>query len=196
MEALGLNFADWFILVVLIASGLISFSRGFAKEFLSLFLWIAAFIAAISLEFLATPKIDEYIGNPEISKILSYIVVFVIFIFVGGMLIKFISKLIKWSGASGFDRFLGVIFGLIRGLVVLFVIFLLLPSSLKTTDLISNSKITPVIEKYAPEIEAYFRELVDNKDLVEEAMEMIEPLQPKVDLVPESDEQNTQEGDS
>jgi membrane protein required for colicin V production len=196
VEALGLNFADWFILVVLIASGLISFSRGFAKEFLSLFLWIAAFIAAISLEFLATPKIDEYIGNPEISKILSYIVVFVIFIFIGGMLIKFISKLIKWSGASGFDRFLGVIFGLTRGLVVLFVIFLLLPSSLKTTDLISNSKITPVIEKYAPEIEAYFRELVDNKDIVEEAMEMIEPLQPKVDLVPESDEQNTQEGDS
>ncbi len=196
MEALGLNFADWFILVVLIASGLISFSRGFAKEFLSLFLWIAAFIAAISLEFLATPKIDEYIGNPEISKILSYIFVFVIFIFIGGMLIKFISKLIKWSGASGFDRFLGVIFGLTRGLVVLFVIFLLLPSSLKTTDLISNSKITPIIEKYAPEIEAYFRELVDNKDIVEEAMEMIEPLQPKVDLVPESDEQNTQEGDS
>ena len=196
MEALGLNFVDWFILVVLIASGLISFSRGFAKEFLSLFLWIAAFIAAISLEFLATPKIDEYIGNPEISKILSYIVVFVIFIFIGGMLIKFISKLIKWSGASGFDRFLGVIFGLTRGLVVLFVIFLLLPSSLKTTDLISNSKITPIIEKYAPEIEAYFRELVDNKDIVEEAMEMIEPLQPKVDLVPESDEQNTQEGDS
>ena len=196
MEALGLNFADWFILVVLIASGLISFSRGFAKEFLSLFLWIAAFIAAISLEFLATPKIDEYIGNPEISKILSYIVVFVIFIFIGGMLIKFISKLIKWSGASGFDRFLGVIFGLTRGLVVLFVIFLLLPSSLKTTELISNSKITPIIEKYAPEIEAYFRELVDNKDIVEEAMEMIEPLQPKVDLVPESDEQNTQEGDS
>ena len=196
MEALGLNFADWFILVVLIASGLISFSRGFAKEFLSLFLWIAAFIAAISLEFLATPKINQYIGNPEISKILSYVVVFVIFIFVGGILIKFISKLIKWSGASGFDRFLGVIFGLTRGLVVLFVIFLLLPSSMKTTDLISNSKITPLIEKYAPEIEAYFRELVDNKDIVEEALEIIEPLQPKVDLVPESEKQNTQEGDS
>ena len=80
MEALGLNFADWFILVVLVASGLISFSRGFTKEFLSLFLWVAAFIAAISLEYLATPKIDEYIGNPEISKILSYVVVFIVFI--------------------------------------------------------------------------------------------------------------------
>jgi len=196
VEALGLNFADWFILVVLIASGLISFSRGFAKEFLSLFLWIAAFIAAISLEFLATPKINQYIGNPEISKILSYVVVFVIFIFVGGILIKFISKLIKWSGASGFDRFLGIIFGLTRGLVVLFVIFLLLPSSMKTTDLISNSKITPLIEKYAPEIEAYFRELVDNRNIVEEALEKIEPLQPKEELVPEPNTNNTKDGDS
>ncbi len=196
MEALGLNFADWFILVVLIASGLISFSRGFTKEFLSLFLWVAAFIAAISLEFLATPKIDEYIGNPEISKILSYITVFVVFIFLGGIVIKFISKLIKWSGASGFDRFLGVLFGLTRGLIVLFAIFLLLPNSLKTTDLINDSKITPIIEKYAPQIEAYFRELVDNKDIVEEAMDIIEPLQPKKELVPESNKKDTQEGDS
>ena len=196
MEALGLNFADWFILVVLVASGLISFSRGFTKEFLSLFLWVAAFIAAISLEYLATPKIDEYIGNPEISKILSYVVVFIIFIFIGGILIKFISKIIKWSGASGFDRFLGVLFGLIRGLIVLFVIFLLLPSSLKTTDLINNSKITPLIQKYAPQIEAYFRELVDNRNIVDEALEIIEPLQPKEELVPEPNENNTKDGDS
>ena len=196
MEALGLNFADWFILVVLVASGLISFSRGFTKEFLSLFLWVAAFIAAISLEYLATPKIDQYIGNPEISKILSYVVVFIIFIFIGGILIKFISKIIKWSGASGFDRFLGVLFGLIRGLIVLFVIFLLLPSSLKTTDLINNSKITPLIQKYAPQIEAYFRELVDNRNIVEEAMDIIEPLQPKEELVPEPNENNTKDGDS
>jgi|TARA_A200000113_G_scaffold55861_1_gene47038 membrane protein required for colicin V production len=194
MEALGLNLADWFILIVLIASGIISFARGFTKEFLSLFLWLAAFIAAISLEYLATPKINEFIGNAEISKIISYIVVFVIFIFIGGMIIKFISKLIKWSGASGFDRFLGVMFGLIRGSIVLFVIFLLLPSGIKTTDLINNSKITPIIQKYAPEIEAYFRELIDNRNVVEEALEIIEPL--KQEVIPEPINEDTKDGDS
>ena len=194
MEALGLNLADWFILIVLIASGIISFTRGFTKEFLSLFLWLSAFIAAISLEYLATPKINEFIGNAEISKIISYIVVFVIFIFLGGMIIKFISKLIKWSGASGFDRFLGILFGLVRGLIVLFVIFLLLPSGLKTTNLISNSKITPIIQKYAPEIEAYFRNLIDNRNIVEEALEKIDPL--KKDLIPESIDENTKDEDS
>ena len=194
MEALGLNIADWFILIVLVASGVISFARGFTKEFLSLFLWLAAFIAAISLEYLATPKINEFIGNEEVSKIVSYITVFIIFIFLGGIVIKFISKLIKWSGASGFDRFLGVLFGLIRGLIVLFVIFLLLPSSLKTTDLINDSKITPIIQKYAPEIEAYFRDLIDNRNVVEEALEIIEPLTQEV--IPEPIEQDTKDGDS
>ena len=194
METLGLNLADWFILIVLIASGIISFARGFTKEFLSLFLWIAAFIAAISLEYLATPQVNEFIGNEEISKIISYIVVFVVFIFVGGIVIKFISKLIKWSGASGFDRFLGVLFGLTRGLIVLFVIFLLLPSGLKTTDLINNSKITPVIQKYAPQIEAYFRDLIDNRDVVEEALEIIEPLQNEI--IPDPNKENTEDGDS
>ena len=176
MEALGLNFADWFILVVLVASGIISFTRGFTKEFLSLLLWLAAFIAAISLEYLATPKINEFIDNEEISKIISYVLVFIVFIFVGRIVIKFISKLVKWSGASGFDRFLGVLFGLLRGSIVLFVIFLLLPSNLKSTDLIVNSKITPIIQKYAPEIEAYFRDLVDNRIIIEDAMEITEPL--------------------
>ena len=176
MEALGLNFADWFILVVLVASGIISFTRGFTKEFLSLLLWLAAFIAAISLEYLATPKINEFIDNEEISKIISYVLVFIVFIFVGRIVIKFISKLVKWSGASGFDRFLGVLFGLLRGSIVLFVIFLLLPSNLKSTDLIVNSKITPIIQKYAPEIEAYFRDLVDNRIITEDAMEITEPL--------------------
>ena len=189
MEALGLNIADWFILVVLTASGLISLARGFTKEFLSLFLWIVAFVAAVGLEFLATPKINEYVGNPEISKILSYVVVFMICIILGGIVIKFIGTLIKWSGASGFDKFLGVLFGLARGSIVLFVIFLILPASIKSTDLISNSKITPIIEKYAPQIEAYLRDLIDNTDIVEDAMEVIEPI--KENLIQESEDLNT-----
>ena len=194
MEALGLNYADWFILVILIASGIISFSRGFTTEFLSLFLWFAAFIAAITLEHLATPQINEFVQNKDVSKIISYIVVFTLFIFLGRLLIKFISKIVIWSSASGFDRFFGILFGLSRGFIFLFAIFLLLPSNLKTTDLINNSKITPVIEKYAPRIEAYFRELIDNKDVVEEVVEIIEPL--KEDSAPESDNKNTQYEDS
>ena len=63
MEALGLNLVDWTIIVILAASGVISFTRGFATEFLSLFLWLIAFVAAISLEYIATPKINEFFNH-------------------------------------------------------------------------------------------------------------------------------------
>ena len=71
MEALGLNFVDWTIIVVITASVVLSITRGFVKEFLSLFIWVIAFFAAVNFEFLATPKINEFIGNPDISKIIS-----------------------------------------------------------------------------------------------------------------------------
>ena len=60
--------------------------------------------------------------------------------------------------------------------------------------MITDSKITPIIQKYAPRIEAYFRDLIDNKEVVEEALEIIEPL--KENAAPESDDENTQNGDS
>ena len=45
MEALGLNFVDWTIIVVITASVVLSIIRGFVKEFLSLFIWVIAFFA-------------------------------------------------------------------------------------------------------------------------------------------------------
>ena len=178
MDAIGLNITDWAILVIVIVSGIISLFRGFTKEFLSLLLWVFSFLAAISFEYLVSPFITGYIGNPEISKIGAYVVIFVASIFLGGIAINMISKLIKWSGVSGFDKFLGVIFGMARGLVLIFVIFLLMPSGIKDSDLMGNSKISPFIEKIAPEIEAYIRDLIDNDALIE-AKELIQPNPPE-----------------
>ena len=60
MEALGLNLVDWTIIIVITASVVLSITRGFVKEFLSLFIWVLAFFAAVNFEFLATPKINAF----------------------------------------------------------------------------------------------------------------------------------------
>jgi len=195
MEALGLNFVDWTIIVVITASVVLSIIRGFVKEFLSLFIWVIAFFAAVNFEFLATPKINEFLGNPDISKIISYVVVFIIALFLGGLVIKFLSGLVKWSGASGFDKLLGILFGFTRGLLILFIIFLLLPASAQSNESMTNSKLVPIIQKYAPQIEVFFRELINNRDeLIEEAMDKIDPLLD--DVIPEQDTDEDELGES
>ena len=176
MEGLGFNITDWAILLILVASSLISLSRGFVKEFLSLFLWVFAFVISINFEHLVTPQILKFITNLEVAKIISYIVVFVLAIYLGGIFIKLISKLIKWSGASGFDKFLGVVFGFIRGAILVLVLFLIIPSGIKSSELVTNSKISPIINEYIPKVEAYLKNLLDNKNIIEQSIKIIEPV--------------------
>ena len=165
METLGLNVTDLVILFVVGSSGIISLFRGFTKEFLSLLLWIFAFFAAVGLEDYVTPKIIEIIGNPEASKIIASVIIFLISIIVGGFLINLISRVVKWSGMSGFDKFMGVLFGVGRGLIVILVIYFLLPSNFKESEIFASSKISPFFEEFLPVLETYIKELLTDSDL-------------------------------
>ena len=165
METLGLNVTDLVILFVIGSSGIISLFRGFTKEFLSLLLWIFAFFAAVGLEGYATPKISEIIGNEEASKIIGSVLIFIISIIIGGFLINLISRIVKWSGMSGFDKFMGVLFGIGRGLIVILVIYFLLPSNLKESEVFSASKISPFFEEFLPVLETYIKELLEESDI-------------------------------
>ena len=165
METLGLNVTDLVILFVVGSSGIISLFRGFTKEFLSLLLWIFAFFAAVGLEDYVTPKIIEIIGNPEASKIIASVIIFLISIIVGGFLINLISRVVKWSGMSGFDKFMGVLFGVGRGLIVILAVYFLLPSNLKESEVFTSSKISPFFEDLLPILEGYIEELLEKSDL-------------------------------
>ena len=108
-------------------SGLMAFFRGFIQEILSLLLWITAFAAAMLLNAYLDPYFMDYIDNPEVRRILTIITVFVGIIFLGGLLIKLLRGLVHWSGMGGLDRLLGVLFGFIRGMLLIVVIYLVLP---------------------------------------------------------------------
>ena len=165
METLGLNVTDLVILFVIGSSGIISLFRGFTIEFLSLLLWVFAFFAAVGLEEHVTPKIFEIIGNEEASKIIASVLIFLISIIVGGFLINLISRIVKWSGMSGFDKFMGVLFGVGRGLIVILVIYFLLPSNFKESEIFASSKISPFFEEFLPVLETYIKELLTDSDL-------------------------------
>ena len=165
METLGLNVTDLVILFVIGSSGIISLFRGFTKEFLSLLLWIFAFFAAVGFEGHVTPKILEIVGNPEASKIIASVLIFLVSIVIGGFLINLISRIVKWSGMSGFDKFMGVLFGVSRGLIVILAVYFLLPSNLKEAEIFTESKISPFFEDFLPVLESYIKDLLKESDI-------------------------------
>ena len=165
MATLGLNVIDLVILFVIGSSGIISLFRGFTKEFLSLLLWIFAFFVAVGYEGYVTPKILEILGNPEASKIIASVLIFLVSIVIGGFLINLISRIVKWSGMSGFDKFMGVLFGVSRGLIVILTVYFLLPSNLKEAEIFTESKISPIFEDFLPVLESYIKDLLKESDI-------------------------------
>ena len=147
-------------------SGLIAFFRGFVQETLSLLLWIIAFAAAMFLNAYLDPYFINYIDSPEIRRILTIITVFVGIIFVGGLLIRFLRGLVHWSGMGGLDRLLGVLFGFLRGMLLIVVIYLVLPSDFKQSPFITDSKSSKYLKKYAPMAEKFFKSMISDKNSV------------------------------
>ena len=129
-----MTWADWAIIAVLSVSALISVVRGFVKEVVSILIWLtAAIIASIFHDQLATVMAD-LIDTPSLRMLAAWITLFVAVLLVGSLINFLLGKLIQATGLSGTDRLLGLLFGTVRGLVILMVVLIILPKMLPVTE--------------------------------------------------------------
>lgn len=122
-----MNGADWIIVAVLGISGLVSLMRGFVKEAISLIVWVAAFSIAIAFGPKLSAVLASSIAAESLRLILSFIILFVGTLIVGGLINRVIASLLKVTGLSGTDRLLGMVFGFFRGAIVVVAGLLVLP---------------------------------------------------------------------
>lgn len=112
-----MNWLDAVIVGVLVLSVAFSLWRGFVREVISLAAWVLAFWIAVRY----TPKLEPLIGPyvPEsVGAGAAFVTLFVATLLVAAIVNALVGRLVKSTGLSGFDRALGAVFGLARGLVV------------------------------------------------------------------------------
>jgi len=115
---------DIIIAVALVTSIVIGFVRGFVKESISIATLVIAIWAALYFGPALGKVSQSWLSGEEMQTWFGRILVFAIILSIGGLLGWGISKLVRLSVLSGFDRLLGSLFGALRGilLVAVFVI--------------------------------------------------------------------------
>ena len=116
---------DYAILGILLISSFISLVRGFVKEALSLVGWIMAFWISLSFAVPLSKLLAASMEDPTLRLIIAFIVLFILTLIVSAVINFFASRLVQRTGLTGTDRFLGVIFGFLRGALLVSVLVLL-----------------------------------------------------------------------
>ena len=115
----GFNGFDWIIVIAVAISMLVGVWRGFAREALSLLGWACAFIGA---NVLAQSLAQSFVGvfdSPTLRYLLGWALVFVGVLAIFSVLGSLLAKQLGQPGFNLGNRFLGGVFGIGRGFVIM-----------------------------------------------------------------------------
>ena len=110
---------DLLLLAVLVVSMLLGAWRGLVFEVLSLLGWVLAFYAAQYAAPAVAVSLPAVVVGEPVRYAAAFILVFVIAAFVAGLFTHLLKKMVQAVGLRPVDRSLGVVFGLLRGVVLL-----------------------------------------------------------------------------
>jgi membrane protein required for colicin V production len=152
---------DLILFGIMIISGLLALMRGFTREVLSLVAWGAAaacgFVAAFNPQLVDLAS--QYLEPVIVARIASGGIVFLVILIVVSLISVKIADFVLDSAAGAFDRTLGFIYGLLRGLVLVAVAYLFygwLTPPEKQEEWVKNAQSLPYIKSVGDFILGFF----------------------------------------
>ncbi len=145
---------DIVLSIIVLISALIGLYRGLVKELLSLLAWVAAFVVAIYYSDTLAAYVPSSWGGSPVRTVIAFVVLFIGTLVGASLLQWLLARLVAGTGLSGTDRFLGLLFGGARGLVVCVVLLMGLREVAHETSWWRASKLQPELLAFEDDVRA------------------------------------------
>ncbi|HEY9539396.1 MAG TPA: CvpA family protein [Kiloniellaceae bacterium] len=152
MDSLPINLADLIVIVVLLVSGVFAFVRGFVHEVLAIASWVGAAFVTLYAYPLVQPWVLGVIAVEFIASLLTGVGLFLITLVLFSVLTRILSNRIQQSSLGALDRSLGLLFGFVRGAVIVALAWLALGYVVTEPDRpawIQEARSRPLMERGA-----------------------------------------------
>jgi len=110
---------DGVVLIFVLISATLAMVRGFVRELLSVAAWVAAAAAAYFFYRPVVPFVPAFIQPPPLPTIAAAAAIFIVALIVASYITMRIADFVIDSRIGAFDRILGFIFGVVRGVLLL-----------------------------------------------------------------------------
>lgn len=113
-----MNWLDLVFLGIIAVSVVISLVRGFVREVISVLVWVGAVWVSLRYAQPLSGYLTDYLASPTLRLIVAFVVLFVLTLIVGAVISYFAGVLVGRTGLTGTDRALGMVFGGLRGALI------------------------------------------------------------------------------
>jgi membrane protein required for colicin V production len=141
---IAMNLLDIVLIIILLASMIYSGWRGFVRDVFSILAIIGGILFASHLYTLGASFLARWIADPPYARIAGFVLIFIL----AGLLIclagSLLRKIIRMIHLGWLDRWAGVAFGLIKGVIITAVVVLALVAFLPPkSEILGSSKLSP-----------------------------------------------------
>jgi membrane protein required for colicin V production len=127
----GFTLVDAGVAVIILISAILAYARGLVREVLAIVGWIAAAVAGYYFApqvvplIAEVPVVNEYLADScELSIIAAFVAVFAGALILLGIFVPLFSGAVQKSSVGGVDQGLGFLFGVVRGVLLVVVAFI------------------------------------------------------------------------
>jgi len=129
----AMNSTDYVVIAAILISAVVGGLRGFLREVVAFVAWVVGLFLAWHFSDLVAPHLGGLLAGAHVQPWAARVIIVLLVLLLGAAVGAVLGHYVRLSIFSGMDRLLGVVFGVLRGLVLLGV-FVILGQLLELQD--------------------------------------------------------------